>query len=178
MADETDDQKADAVAQPSGLSRNKMLVLVGAVVALLALSVALTTLVFSAINPEPMAAGSEEGPGPRQEAVVVADITALRAQVEQQADAITRLEGEIVALKDSSPFEQLRNLLANQEKGFQLFLAGMKTGMNDLAHMVRGSRTWLEHYEGRLDDIIVQSQTRAEALSREPKAVAAPGLKP
>ncbi|MEX2366152.1 MAG: hypothetical protein WD601_06070, partial [Pseudohongiellaceae bacterium] len=103
MANEVDDQKSDSEAKPGGLSRNKILLLGAALVLLIALSVALTTFLFSAMKPEAPVAERPAGTAPRLEPATVAEITELRVQVERQAAAIARLEGELVQLRASSP---------------------------------------------------------------------------
>lgn len=158
---------ADALPQTGG-GRKKIMLFAGGLAVLIALSVGLTILFSSSMLPEaePM---PEQNQAPANTGLET-ELEALQIQVASQAEAIARLEAELGLLRESSSARQLQNTLASQERSFQLFLAAMKEGMADIANMVRGSRTWLEHYEGRLDEVIDQSRKRVEALSADASA--------
>lgn len=175
MAKKYKDATPDAETPPKSGERKKLLMLGTGLLGLIILSVVLTTVIFSSMQPE--------APEPTQAAEVASQtvdpaaakaIAELKAQLERQAAAIAQLEGELAALRESSSLRQLHKILASQERSFQAFLVAMKEGMSDISNMVRGSRTWLEHYEGRLDEVIVQSQTRIDALTQGTEGAVAP----
>ncbi len=54
--------------------------------------------------------------------------------------------------------------LVNQEESLQRFIDAMKQGMQELSHMVPGSREWLDMYHEKLDVVVEESSERAEEL--------------
>lgn len=167
MAEKIKDDTPDAETPPQSGGRKKLLILGAGLLGLIVLSVVLTTLIFSNVQPDaPAATQTTEAASQTVDPAAAKAIAELKVQIERQAAAIAQLEGEVAALRESSSAPQLHKILASQERSFQAFLVAMKEGMRDIANMVRGSRTWLEHYEGRLDEVIVQSQTRAAALTQ------------
>lgn len=58
-----------------------------------------------------------------------------------------------------------KTLLMEQELSYQLHLTALKGGMRDMAHMVPGSRTWLEIYSEQMDTAIKQSKARMRKLA-------------
>lgn len=58
-----------------------------------------------------------------------------------------------------------RTLMIEQEQSYQVHLTALKNGMRDMAHMVPGSRTWLEIYSEQMDAALAQSKARARKLT-------------
>ena len=58
----------------------------------------------------------------------------------------------------------LKNVMLEQEQGFQKFLSALQSGTYDLAHMVPGSRTWLDQYSNQIDRSISHSKERIKSL--------------
>lgn len=114
----------------------------------------------------------------------------LKPQADTNPEAITALQTEITALKEhiasfdpkidavSASLPDLKNQLANtqnsvlkkvmleQEQGFQKFLMAMQSGTYDLAHMVPGSRTWLDQYGEQIDSSLAHSKARVKSLEQ------------
>lgn len=80
---------------------------------------------------------------------------------EQWQQRIEELELEL----ENSQAGTFRTLMLEQEQGYQLHLTALKNGMRDMAHMVPGSRTWLEIYSEQMDAALAQSKARARKLT-------------
>jgi len=110
--------------------------------------------------------GSEE---PKNEA-----FTALQTEVIELKQQLASVDAKLDKL--SITFPDLKNQLANtqntvlkkvmleQEQGFQKFLMALQSGTYDLAHMVPGSRTWLDQYSEQINRSITHSKARTNAL--------------
>lgn len=148
-------------------NRQKALLLAAGLALLIALTAAATTAIFSKIHSKPEPSRTQPVAATLPTTPDAPQLAQLRSQLESQAKTITQLQQELAQLRQSSvSSQQLQGVLASQERSFQQFLVGMKEGMTEIAHMVRGSRTWLEHYEYRLDEVIGQSEARARTLAR------------
>lgn len=98
-------------------------------------------------------------------------LTRLEARLQSQEAALQALQRSLAerpdhSLVDSDPAlrEQLLRGLAGQEKRFQQTLVGLKDGMRDLAGMMTGSRSWLEHYQEALNRPLAESRERLREL--------------
>lgn len=91
-----------------------------------------------------------------------AEVEALQETLKEQQDIIKALN----LVYKQSQVSVFRNTLVEQEQSYQEFLSTMKLGMFDLAKMVQGSRTWLEIYKEKLDDVAELSKEREERLMR------------
>jgi len=113
----------------------------------------------------------------------------LKGPDDSDNEAFTTLQTEIIELKQqlasfdakldklSVTLPNLKNQLANtqntvlkkvmleQEQGFQKFLMALQSGTYDLAHMVPGSRTWLDQYSEQINRSITHSKARTNALN-------------
>ena len=58
----------------------------------------------------------------------------------------------------------IQRVLVEQEQAKQKFMDTVRSAIYDLAHMVPGSRSWLELYSEQLDEATVKSQQREKAL--------------
>ena len=54
--------------------------------------------------------------------------------------------------------------MLEQEQDFQKFLTALQSGTYDLAHMVPGSRTWLDQYSDQINNSIKHSKARTQSL--------------
>jgi len=103
-------------------------------------------------------------------------------------EAVTALQTEVVELKQQlASFDEkldiltltlpdlknqiantqntvLKNVMLQQEQGFQKFLSALQSGTYDLAHMVPGSRTWLDQYSEQINSSITHSKDRVKSL--------------
>ncbi len=59
-----------------------------------------------------------------------------------------------------------KTLFFEQEENYQMHLNALKQGMRDLAHMVPGSRTWLEIYNEKIDAALARSGARMNKLAQ------------
>lgn len=60
----------------------------------------------------------------------------------------------------------LQRVLIEQEQAKQRFMDTVRSAIYDLAHMVPGSRSWLELYTEQLDDATTKSQMREKQLRK------------
>lgn len=67
---------------------------------------------------------------------------------------------------DNSQASVFKALFFEQEENYQLHLQALKQGMRDLAHMVPGSRTWLEIYNEKMDAALARSEARMKKLAQ------------
>ncbi|MFT5717616.1 MAG: hypothetical protein ACI9T7_001812 [Oleiphilaceae bacterium] len=112
----------------------------------------------------------------------------LKPPEDSNNEAAVALQTEVVALKQqlagidtklgalSVTLPDLSNQLANtqntilkkvmleQEQGFQKFLMALQSGTYDLAHMVPGSRTWLDQYSEQISSSMSHSKARIKSL--------------
>ncbi|UZE95652.1 hypothetical protein [Alkalimarinus alittae] len=145
------------------VTANKVVLLILALTLIIAISVTLTTMIISSM--------SEDGALGEQEAFIQIqlELTTLKEQVAAQQATITKSEQAYAALKgllDNSSAPTFQRILLQQEKSYQEFIKSMKSGMYDLAHMVPGSRTWLELYTEQMNSAVSLSQQRERDLKR------------
>lgn len=89
-----------------------------------------------------------------------------QSQLQAQAAQLERLAAPSPAGSDPAIRRQLARSLIGQEEGLQQSLLGLKSGMRDLAGMIAGSRSWLEHYQEALNKPLAESRARVEELRR------------
>ena len=101
-------------------------------------------------------------------------LTALQTEVVELKQQLANYDAKVDKLSVTLP--DLKNQLANtqntvlkkvmleQEQGFQKFLMALQSGTYDLAHMVPGSRTWLDQYSEQIDRSITHSKGRVKSL--------------
>jgi len=95
-----------------------------------------------------------------------AQIDQQQTQLQAQAALLERLAAPSPAGSDPALRQQLARSLIGQEQGLQQTLLGLKSGMHDLAGMIVGSRSWLEHYQEALNKPLAESRARVEELQR------------
>jgi cell division protein FtsB len=99
-----------------------------------------------------------------------AKVRELEQQQEQLQQMMANLEDmqERIALLEQnyqlSSAADIKATMVKQEQSYRQFLYGMKVGMVDLAKMVTGSRTWLEVYSEKIDEVIEGSEEREAEL--------------
>ena len=81
-------------------------------------------------------------------------------QAEQMASMLDTLEQGVAA----SSSAQMLALMIEQEGNYQEFLTNLKTGMQEMSDMVRGSRTWFDEYNRRMNVANEASKARLERL--------------
>ena len=145
------------------VTTNKVVLLILALTLIVAISVTLTVMIISNMSEEESLAGQDAFVQVQQE------LTLLNQQIEAQKSTIHKLEQDYTALKvllENSSAPTFQKILLQQEKNYQNFIKSMKSGMYDLAHMVPGSRTWLELYNEQMNKAIKSSQNRERELKR------------
>ena len=79
------------------------------------------------------------------------------------AELSSQLKGLDNKIENSSN-ATIQRVLIEQEQAKQQFMDTVRSAIYDLAHMVPGSRSWLELYSEQLDQATVKSQQREQAL--------------
>ncbi len=157
----TEEQRITALEERVGT--NKIVLLVVALLLIIIISASITLITVTALSDE-------------DEIVEMESITALQQQVEElvtqneaQTQQIKRLKNVLPVIQDqlgNTSNLKLLKLVMEQEKGHQAFLDALRTGMYDLAHMLPGSRTWLEVYGEKVELAEAHSKDREKDLKR------------
>lgn len=145
------------------VTANKVVLLILALTLIVAISVTLTTMIISSMS-EDSSLGEQEAFIQMQQ-----ELTTLKEQVAAQQAIISKSEqsySELKGLLNNSSAPTFQRILLQQEKSYQEYIKSMKSGMYDLAHMVPGSRTWLELYSEQMNTAISHSQQRERELKR------------
>lgn len=94
-------------------------------------------------------------------------------QISALEDRMAFYERELERLEQAREQEQQASIppvllerLVDQEESLREFIGSLQSGMEELAHMVQGSREWLEHYNDQLDEVMIQSEERQEELEQ------------
>lgn len=135
-------------------NRNMLVVMV--LLALVAISVAITVVVIKFVQPDVVYAEQKEF-----------NIALQRLDGIEQRLQESRLAAiDTQKILNSSGATAFKEQLLAQEQSYQLHLEALKQGMSELAHMVPGSRTWLDIYSEKMDIAIQQSQQRQLQLEK------------
>jgi len=155
----TEEQRITALEDKVGT--NKFVLLAIALFLIVTISVSITAFSMASF-------------GDKDAAIDPEIVTALQGQVEQltlQLEAAQDngqiLKKQLVLLQEqvsSSSNNKLQTIILEQEKGHQEFLDALRSGMYDLAHMVPGSRTWLDVYSEKIEKAEAHSKTREKTL--------------
>ena len=95
------------------------------------------------------------------------EIASLKQQLANFDTKLDKLSVTLPSLKNQLSNTQntvLKKVMLEQEQGFQAFLMALQAGTYDLAHMVPGSRTWLEQYSEQINTSITHSKARTQSL--------------
>lgn len=145
------------------VTANKVVLLILALTLIVAISVTLTTMIISSMS-EDSSLGEQDAFIQMQQ-----ELTTLKEQVAAQQAIISKTQQSYTDLKgllNNSSAPTFQRILLQQEKSYQEYIKSMKSGMYDLAHMVPGSRTWLELYSEQMNTAISLSQQRERELKR------------
>lgn len=144
---------------------NKFVLLAFALFLIIFVSVATTAFAIFVVN------GSEAEEPNQAEAGAT-----LHADIEKQYQKLEDIDAKLV--EHSLALEHLQKQLNNsgnlalaqvlneQEQNFQTFLTSLRSATYDLAHMVPGSRAWLEMYSSQIDSAVDQSKQRQRKIER------------
>jgi len=163
----TEEQRITALEEKVGT--NKIVLISIALFLIIIVSVSSTVFIVSMFGEDEDATASSE---------MVAALEAKIVEQEKVLENIKKLtkenRAELSALKDkvaSSSNQKLQELMIEQERGHQMFLDTLRTGMYDLAHMIPGSRTWLEVYGEKVDSAERHSKEREKELLNLQKGI-------
>jgi len=155
----TEEQRITALEDKVGT--NKFVLLAIALFLIVTISVSITAFSMASF-------------GDKEAAVDPEIVTELQGQVEQlklqfetEQSNSQKLKKQLILLQEqvsSSSNNKLQTIIIEQEKGHQEFLDALRSGMYDLAHMVPGSRTWLDVYNDKIDKAEAHSKTREKTL--------------
>ncbi|MCD8522957.1 MAG: hypothetical protein LRY66_16530 [Saccharospirillaceae bacterium] len=138
------------------VSTNRVVLMIMAVLAVIAISVAVTIAVVKVMQPDVTYVDSKS-------------FAKLERDVEILKEAAIAHEQNLLdtrTILDSSNATAFKALMLEQEKSYQLHLNALKQGMRDLARMVPGSRTWLDIYDEQMNEALAESRARMNRLSK------------
>ena len=156
----TEEQRIAALEDKVGT--NKIILISMALFLIITLSVAGTILIVSMV-------GGDDDTAVESETVIALQerVTGLEKTIENMSKATKASRNELLVLKekvDNSSNLKLQEIIIEQERGHQTFLDALRSGMYDLAHMLPGSRTWLEVYGEKVDKAELYSKGREKDL--------------
>jgi hypothetical protein len=94
-------------------------------------------------------------------------IVVLEQQAGQLAATASHSGAPAAPVVDSpDAISQVARTLIGQEQSYQTSLVALKTGMGELAGMIAGSRSWLDHYNEVLAKPLAESQARVKELQQ------------
>lgn len=155
----TEEQRITALEDKVGT--NKIVLISLALFLIVAVSVSATFLLVSMMSTDDTAVESET-------VIALQDrVTELEKKIESMKKATKASRTDLLVLKEkieNSSNLKLQEIILEQERGHQTFLETLRSGMYDLAHMLPGSRTWLEVYGEKVDKAEIYSQDREKSL--------------
>lgn len=154
----TEEQRITALEDKVGT--NKIVLISMALFLIIAVSVSATFLVVSIFTKDD---------ANDSEAVIAlqSKVTELESTLEAMKKVTKSSRNDLLVLKEkvtNSSNQTHQQILLEQERGYQAFLETLRSGMYDLAHMLPGSRTWLEVYSEKVDKAEVNSKDREKSL--------------
>jgi hypothetical protein len=163
----TEEQRITALEEKVGT--NKLVLISIALFLIITVSVSATVFIISMFGEDEDATANSQ---------MIAALEAKIVDLEKTLENIKKLtrdnKGELSALSDkvaNSSNQKLQQLMIDQERGQQMFLDALRTGMYDLAHMIPGSRTWLEVYGEKVDSAERYSKDREKELTNLQKGI-------
>ena len=162
----TEEQRITALEDKVG--GNKIILLSIAIFLIIAVSVTSTFFVVSLFAEDEILDDSETV------VILQAKVSELEKTLEELKKATKASKSEFSLLKDklaNSSNLKLQQIILEQEQANQTFLETLRSGMYDLAHMLPGSRTWLEVYGEKVDKAEIYSKDREKVLLNLQKGV-------
>ena len=148
----TEEQRITRLERKVG--QNRLLLSIVALVIVIGLSVSITIGIIKVLRvDEPYAK--------------VRELEQQQEQLQQMMANLEDMQERIALLEQNyqlSSAADIKATMVKQEQSYRQFLYGMKVGMVDLAKMVTGSRTWLEVYSEKIDEVIEGSEEREAEL--------------
>ncbi len=103
-------------------------------------------------------------------------ITALQSELETLNQKLSDMDARLIEVSLTLPELEgritnssaavMQQVLIQQEQDIQSFLTALRSATFDLAHMVPGSRAWLELYSTQIDSSVEMSEKRVEQLKQ------------
>jgi len=103
-------------------------------------------------------------------------LASLQTEIENLNKKLNDMDGRLVELSLTVPELKgritntsnavMQQVLIAQEKDIQEFLTALRSATYDLAHMVPGSRAWLELYSTQIDAAVEMSEGRVNQLKQ------------
>lgn len=166
----TEEQRITALEEKVGA--NKVVLLGIALFLIIVASIASTLFVISFFGDDDDSAAESEKVLALEEKLLT-----LEKKFEGAVKVIKESRSELNVLKEkvaTSSNAKLQEILVQQEQGHQMFLDTIRSGMYDLAHMIPGSRTWLEVYGEKVDSAERHSKNREKELINLQKGILTP----
>jgi|GEM_PF-1234121 hypothetical protein len=154
------EQRLDALEATVGT--NKLGLMIIALVILVGISIAITSLIMVNIGDDDKNADKSLRTLQTQMDEHIGRLDELSEQLILTSEKVNALDGSI----SNSSNKTLRRILLEQEISNQQFIDAAKGAIYDLAHMVPGSRGWLELYNEQLDQAQEQSAKRQDILKQ------------
>jgi len=156
----TEEQRITALEQKVGTNK---VVLIGMALFLIVI-ITVSVTIFSLTSFKDVAVVT-----PEEFLTLQEEVNALKELIEEQNSKLQKTKSGLelfeVQLANSSN-KTLQGIILNQEKGHQEFLSALRSGMYDLAHMLPGSRTWLDVYTDKVDKADMNSQAREKDIKQ------------
>ncbi len=154
----TEEQRIALLEKKAGT--NRIVLFIIALLLIIVTSVSITAISMLIIK------GNEAASN--QEVVKLKEqVSTLQTQVADYDERLLSLSAELPNIKgqiSNSSNVAMQTMLIEQEQHNQKFLNTLRSATFDLAHMVPGSRAWLDLYSTEIDNAISQSQARVQRL--------------
>lgn len=138
------------------VSTNRIVLVVMALLAVVAVSVGVTVAVVKLMQPDVTYVDTRTFAKMERDVGILKDAAIAYEKGMQQTRDIL----------DSSNATAFKALMLEQEQSYQKHLTALKQGMRDLARMLPGSRTWLDIYDEQMDQALAESRARMSRLSK------------
>lgn len=141
------------------VGKNRVVLMFVALILIVTLSASITAFMIYYFG------GSSTAPGTDSDATQA--IEGQAELLEQYDIRLAELSAQLKVLDSkiqNSSNATIQRVLVEQEQAKQRFMDTVRSAIYDLAHMVPGSRSWLELYSEQLDEATVKSQQREKVL--------------
>ncbi|TNC80949.1 MAG: hypothetical protein C9356_11405 [Oleiphilus sp.] len=112
--------------------------------------------------------------GEEQDSANTEVFTTIQSDIDQIKEQLLGLDTRLAKLNADMELQEIKlanssnrmiqSTLIDQEANFQTFLTSLRSAVYDLAHMVPGSRAWLELYSDQIDQSLAHSTERVQRL--------------
>lgn len=155
----TPEQRLDALEGKVG--KNRIVLMSVALLLIVTLSASITAFMMYYFG------GGSSDSDPANSSETTQTLEGQAELLEQYDIRLAELSSQLKTLDNriaNSSNATIQRVLIEQEQAKQKFMDTVRSAIYDLAHMVPGSRSWLELYSDQLDEANVKSQQREKAL--------------